>query len=69
MFTKWVKNRLIPLFKRTYPGKIMNLILDNAPYHHKRGIPSLTSMSKGKIVDEMSKYMGPDDAILLPINE
>ena len=34
MFAKWLKERLIPTFKKRYPGKRCALVLDNAPYHH-----------------------------------
>ena len=69
MFMKWVKLRLIPVFKKLYPGKKMILMLDNAPYHHKRGIPSLSGLSKGKLIDEMAKFITPDKSILLPVTE
>jgi transposase len=36
-FLQWMKNRLIPAFKKKYPRKKMVLILDNAKYHHCRG--------------------------------
>ena len=35
-FYKWVTLRLIPSFKKVYPGKRMILVMDNAPYHHIR---------------------------------
>ena len=49
----------------------MILILDNAPYHHKRGIPSLTGLSKAKLVElakeSMSGHANQD--LLLPFLE
>ena len=45
MFMKWVQEKLCPVFERKYPGKKMILITDNAPYHHKRVIGSLSSYS------------------------
>lgn len=43
MHMQWVHERLIPTFKAKYPNKKMLLVQDNAPYHHNRGIPSLSS--------------------------
>ena len=37
VFMQWVQNRLIPTFKRLFPGKKLILLLDNASYHHPRG--------------------------------
>lgn len=37
IFMQWVRNRLIPTFKRSFPGKKLILVLDNAAYHHPRG--------------------------------
>ena len=37
VFMQWVVNRLIPTFKRCFPGKKLILVLDNAAYHHPRG--------------------------------
>ena len=34
MFQRWVNKQLIPAFQARFPGMKMNLILDNAPYHH-----------------------------------
>ena len=53
LFLPWVENRLIPVFQRRYPGKHMVLCLDNAPYHHSRGIPSLLSLNKEQLVNLM----------------
>ena len=53
IFLKWVNERLIPTFKRVYPGQKMCLVLDNAPYHHKREIGSLQGVSKSKIIELM----------------
>ena len=50
---KWVRKKLVPCFKRKYPGKQMVLVADNVPYHHKRKIGSLASLSKAKLVDLM----------------
>ena len=36
MFMLWMERRLVPAFEAKYPGKIMVLCLDNAPYHHGR---------------------------------
>jgi len=37
VFMNWIRNRLIPSFKRRYPDKKLILVLDNAGYHHPRG--------------------------------
>eukprot|EP00957_Ditylum_brightwellii_P063930 4850094-Ditylum_brightwellii.AAC.2 len=46
MFMQWITSRLVPTFERLYPGKKMVPVLDNAPYHHKKEIGSLSSISK-----------------------
>ena len=55
-FLKWVRNRPIPLFKMQYPNKKMDLMMDNAAYHHKRAIGSLGSLKKDELVDLMVKH-------------
>jgi transposase len=55
-FEKWVNNKLLPTFERLYPGKQMVLICDNAPYHHKREIGSLSSKSKTQLLELAKKY-------------
>ena len=45
MFMQWIETRLLPVFEKTYPGKVMVLVANNAPYHHKRRIGSLASLS------------------------
>lgn len=67
MFMKWVEERLIPVFERLYPSKTMVLICDNAPYHHKRKIGSLASLTKIEMLTMMSEY--GVDWIDLPLNE
>lgn len=37
IYIQWLQNRLIPTFKKLFPGKKMVLVLDNASYHHVRG--------------------------------
>ena len=56
MFMKWVKERLVPTFQRKYPGKKMILVADNAPYHHKRDIGSLGSLSKKQMLELMRHH-------------
>ncbi len=51
MYMKWIKEKLVPTFEKLHPGKTMLLIQDNAPYHHKRGIPSLASMTKKQLLE------------------
>ncbi len=43
---RWVKFKLMPTFKEKFPGKIMIPCCDNAPYHHNRGVPSLSGIGK-----------------------
>jgi hypothetical protein len=51
MRMKWIVEKLVPMFERLHPGKKMLLIQDNAPCHHKRGIPSLASLTKKQLLD------------------
>jgi transposase len=67
MFMQWVEDKLVPVFERKYPGKKMVLLADNAPYHHKRVIGSLASLSKKKIADIMVEH--EVETIDLPIND
>ena len=55
IFLKWVEERLIPTFEKVYPEHKMCLVLDNAPYHHKREIGSLQSKSKKEILQMMKE--------------
>ena len=67
MFMKWVKNKLMPTFKRMLPGKKMVLVMDNAPHHHVREIGTLSGKTKGAIIDLMKKYQV--DHLLLPLTD
>ena len=53
IFLKLVNERLIPTYKSVYPGHEMCLVLDNAPYHHKRDIGTLQGISNSKIIEMM----------------
>eukprot|EP01050_Picozoa_sp_SAG11_P048365 SAG11_NODE_25830_length_353_cov_1.003937_1_plen_47_part_10 len=46
---------MIPTFEKLYPDKKMALVMDNAPYHHCRGIGSLSGMSKRALLLEIQK--------------
>jgi hypothetical protein len=46
MFMMWVRHSLVRTFEKVYPVKIMILVADNAPYHHKREIGSLQAVTK-----------------------
>jgi hypothetical protein len=46
MFIKWVTEKFLPTLKQQHPGKKMLLTMDNAPYHHKREIVTLSSKTK-----------------------
>ena len=61
---QWVE--LVPTFEARYPGKRMVLVLDNAPYHHKRGIETLPT-TKAKMLEMMRKHNVT--AIQLPARE
>ena len=50
IFIKWVTTKLIPVFKRLHPNKKMVLVADNAPYHHKREIGTLSGLKKKELV-------------------
>ena len=56
MFMLWVKERLVPTFKKLYLNQKMVLITNNVPYHHKREIGLLGNKKKGEICDMMEKY-------------
>ena len=47
-FCQWVKNRLLPAFEALYPRKKMCLMLDNAKYHHARGLEWVTPSTMRK---------------------
>ena len=55
-FTKWVEGKLVPIFERRYPGKKMELVADNAPYHHKRAIGSLGSKSEKQLLEMAGEH-------------
>jgi len=48
-FIAWVRNRLLPTFKKVYPGKKMYLVIDNAPYHKPRDESWVTASAKSKL--------------------
>jgi hypothetical protein len=66
MFMQWTNDRLIPTFEKLYPGKMMILVCDNAPYHHKREIGSMNTKTKKELLDMMTK--DEVDWIELPLN-
>jgi hypothetical protein len=51
MHMKWIVEKLVSTFERLHPGKKMLLTQDNTPHHHKRGIPSLASLTKKLLPD------------------
>ena len=65
MFMKWITTKVIPLAARNYPGVQILPVMDNAPYHHVRGIPSLTSFPKKIIINLMKEHN--IDYMLLPL--
>ena len=68
MFMKWIITKVIPPASRNNPGVQMVPVTENAPHHHVRGIPSLTSFSK-KININLMREHGIDYMILPLINE
>ena len=56
MFMLWVQQKLVPVFERRNPGKRMILVADNAPYHHKRQIGSLATITKKDMVALMKEH-------------
>ena len=68
MFMKWITTKVIPLAAHNYPGVKMVSLMDNAPYHHVRGIPSLASFSKKSTVN-LIKEQGIDYVLLPLTNE
>jgi transposase len=52
-FIGWIQQRLLPTFKKKYPGKKMYLVLDNAKYHHHRGPDwfAPATKTKGQLAD------------------
>ena len=53
---KWINTKVIPLSARKYPGVHMVLVMNNAPYHHVRGIPYLVRFSKKITVNLMMEH-------------
>ena len=56
MFMKWIMTKVIPLADRNYPVVKMVPMMENALYHHVRGIPSLTSFSNKTTVNLMKEH-------------
>jgi transposase len=57
MFMKWVVDKLLPTFQQLYgDNKKMILIMDNAPYHHKREIGTLSNKTKKELCEMCTKY-------------
>ena len=46
MFMQWLQYKMMPTFRKQFPGKICIPCCDNAPYHHNRGVPSLSGVTK-----------------------
>ena len=72
-FHRWVEGKLVRAFQAKYPGKRMCLVMDNAPYHHARGIPSLgTIVSKADCLKHLRGEVTPGagvGAIPLPMTD
>ena len=65
VFMQWVVNRLIPTFKRRFPGKKLILVLDNAAYHHPRGPDWVNpnKMKKGELAAWIVEHL-PDGELI-----
>ena len=62
MFMQWVQYKLWPTFEKQFPGKIMIPCCGNAPYHHNRGIPSLSGVTKkADVIDLIRNGVKGDD--------
>ena len=46
----------MPCFERVFPEKMMVLVADNAPYHHRQQIGNILSMKKSDLVKIIKKY-------------
>ena len=57
MFLKWITNKVIPLAARNCTDGQMVPVMDNSPYHHVCGIPSLTRFSKKNTVNLMKEHV------------
>ena len=68
MFMKWITTKVIPLAAHNYPGVKMVSLMDNAPYHHVRGIPSLARFYKKSTFNLMKEH-GIDHMLLPLTNE
>ena len=67
MFMKWITTKVIPLLACKYPGVHMVPVTDNKPYHHVRGIPYLTRLSKKSTVNLMKGH--GIDYVILPLTD
>ena len=67
MFQKWLQERLVPTFQAKYPGKVMYLVMDNAPYHHVHPADSFfaSSHNKDEIKDKLVE-LGVDEITVTP---
>ena len=57
MFMKWITTKVILLITCNYTGVQMVPVMENAPYHHVRGIPYLTIFSKKSTVNLMKEHV------------
>ena len=57
MWMMWLENRLIPSFKKKYPGKKMILVMGNASYHnaHEEDWVPVSNMNKEQLVKAFDK--------------
>ena len=72
-----MENRCFPTFKRLHPDKIMIPCMDNAPYHHNRGVPSLSTittktdmyklMTEGASGSDADRFPGLPEGATIPL--
>jgi hypothetical protein len=56
LFLAWINNRFIPTFNHNFPDKKCILILDNAPYHHAKGVDYIYLYNdKTRIIEQLEK--------------
>ena len=53
---KYITTKVIPLAAPNYPCVQMVLMMDNAPFHHVCGIPSLTRFSNNITIKLMEDH-------------
>ena len=68
MFMQWVRSCPLSTFKIIFQIKMI-LLLDNAPYHHRRAVPVMTGISKNKAIEMMVLLVAqnPEASFIFPL--